>query len=126
MKLNAVLVCVASLLLVAADAVPTTNPAGPKNDLCLTAAIVVNKDTYTLDAAQSGKAFRDRVGQQKNARGGRAPGGLPKRPAVDLTFRITNHSDTASTISVGDDDSRMQLALTGPGAVTVENLVAMT
>ena len=51
---------------------------------------------------------------------------MPAPPAVDLTLRITNTTDKDVTISVGGDDSQMQLTLEGPGAVTVNNLVAMT
>jgi hypothetical protein len=97
--------------------------AGAKNEQGLSAAIVVNKDSYVLNAAQSGKAFRDQMDAAKNARGGSR---LPQPPAVDLTFRITNTTDKDVTISVGGDDSQMNLKLEGPGAVTLDNNVAMT
>ncbi len=112
-----------------APAPPTSAPAapvaGPKNELGLTAAIVVNKDSYVLNAAQSGKAFQDQVNATKNARG-MGGGRLPQPPAVDLIFRITNTTNAAVTISVGGDDSQMNLDLAGPGAITADNLVAMT
>jgi hypothetical protein len=116
----------------AAPKPPATAPAasapaglveGAKNEQGLTAAIVVNKDSYVLNAAQSGKAFRDQIGGANNARGG---GRLPAPPAVDLTFRITNTSEKPVTITIGGDESHMNLALAGQGAITVDNIVPMT
>lgn len=108
----------------AADTAPAA-AAGPKNAAGLTAALIANKDTYTLDPAQSGKAFRDSLEARKNARG-RGMGALPAAPAVDMTLRITNTTDKEITITTGGDDSQLNLKLEGPGAVTVDNLVAMT
>jgi hypothetical protein len=128
--ISGLVVTVVSVFLLAAASAPATGPApvpGPKNEQGLTAVLMADKATYTLDPAQSGKDFRDRLSPPGNARGGRGPaGGLPKPPAVDLTMRITNNSDKDVTIMVGGDDSQMQLKLAGPGAVTVENMVAMT
>jgi hypothetical protein len=100
--------------------------AGPKNELGLTAAIVVNKESYVLNINQSGKAFRDQIDAVKNARGGLGIGRLPQPPAVDLTFRITNTTAKDVTITAGGDDSQMDLKLEGPGAVTADNNVPMT
>ena len=102
---------------------PTIAPAGPKNDLGLTAALVLNKDAYVIPAGQSGKGFRDQLTAAKAARG---MARLPQPPALDVTFRITNTSDKPVTISVGGDDSQMDLKLDGPGADTLDNIVAMT
>jgi hypothetical protein len=102
---------------------PATAPAGPKNDQGLTAAIVINKDTYAIPAGQAGKEFRDRLTAANAARG---MARLPQPPAIDLSFRITNTTNAAVTITYGGDESQMNLNLQGPGAVTVDNNVAMT
>jgi hypothetical protein len=118
--------CAAVMGAAPVPATPASAPApvaGPKNEQGLTAAIVVNKNSYLLNAAQSGKAFRDQVDAAKNARGA---GGLSQPPAVDLTFQITNTTDKDVTISVGGDDSQINLVLDGPGAITANNNVAMT
>lgn len=104
--------------------------AGPKNAQGLTAALIVNKNSYVLNAAQSGKDFHDMIAGLQKANSGEGGGlrarALPKPPAVDLTFRITNTTDAPVTISVGGDDSQMNLVLEGPGAITADNMVAMT
>jgi hypothetical protein len=89
----------------------------------LTATLIANQDTYPLERAKSGKLFRDELDQLKNARGG---GRLPAPPNVDLTLRITNTTEQNVTITTGGDDSQIGLKLEGPGAVTMENMVAMT
>jgi len=109
-------------LLGAAPAGPVESAPGPKNTQGLTATIVVSTDTYTLDASQTGQAFRDKIAASKGPRAG----ALPKPPLVDLTLRITNSTDTDVTINVGGDDSQLQLKLAGPGAITADNMVAMT
>jgi hypothetical protein len=110
-----------------ASTAPATAPAGgPKNEQGLSAAIIANKNTYTLLPGQSGKDFRERLDAAKYARGMAL---LPQPPAVDLTFRITNTTDKPVTIEVGGDNSQMNLKLEGPegpGAVTMDNNVAMT
>ncbi|HVT82141.1 MAG TPA: hypothetical protein VHM90_15975 [Phycisphaerae bacterium] len=119
----------------AADTAPATAPTpGPKNDAGLTATLIANKDTYVLNPGQSGKAFRDSLDQMKNNRGGRrgmgmggaGGGSLPAPPQVDMVLRITNTTDKDITIGTGGDDSQINLKLEGPGAVSMENLVAMT
>ena len=87
----------------------------------LAATLIANKKTYALDPAQSGAAFRDLL---KNLRTtGKA---APAAPTVDFTLRITNHSGSAQTFSIGGDESQLDLKLEGTGAVTIDNLVAMT
>ena len=51
---------------------------------------------------------------------------LVRHHHFDLIFRITNTTNAAVTISVGGDDSQMNLDHAGPGAITADNLVAMT
>jgi hypothetical protein len=111
----------------AADNPASQLAAGPKNEAGLTATLIANKDTYTLDPTQSGKDFRDKLDAMKNARGRMGPGGnLPTPPAVDCTLQITNTSDHAITLTTGGDDSQITLKLEGPGAVTVDHNVPMT
>jgi hypothetical protein len=65
----------------------------------------------------------------KNGRGRAVGSGasvLPPPPAVDLTLRVTNTTDKDITIRVGGDDSRVELKLAGPGAVTLDHNVPMT
>jgi hypothetical protein len=87
----------------------------------LAATLIANKNTYALDPAQRGAAFRDLL---KNLRTtGKA---APAAPTVDFTLRITNHSGSAQTFPIGGDESQLDLKLEGTGAVTIDNLVAMT
>jgi hypothetical protein len=103
---------------------PTSGPAaGPKNEQGLTAGVVINKVSYVLNPAQSGAGFRKQLEEMK---AGRSRSRLPQPPAVDLTFRITNTTDKPVTIEMGGDNSQMILKLEGPGAVTMDNNVAMT
>jgi hypothetical protein len=97
----------------------TQTPAvAPK---ALAATLIANKNTYTLDPVQSGAAFRDLL---KNLRTtGKT---APAAPTVDFTLRITNHSESAQTFPIGGDESQLDMKLEGPGAVTIDNLVAMT
>jgi len=108
---------------------PATQPvkqapvAGEKNSEGLTATLVANKASYVLDPSQSGKDFRDKASNAGK------PGNrfvLPKPPAVDMTLVITNTSNQNVTITIGGDSSQIQLDLKGPGALSVDNLVAMT
>lgn len=109
-----VLVCVNCVVQAAPPA--TTRAAG------LVATLIANKDTYTLDPAQSGQAFRDKLEAARKAN--RPAPGMP--PKVDLTLRITNNTDAPITLRIGGDESRVVLKLEGPGAVTIPNLIAMT
>jgi hypothetical protein len=97
--------------------------AGAKNEQGLTAALIVNKGTYVLNPAQSGAAFRSQLDQLKS---GQVKGRLPQPPAVELTFRIRNATDKPVALEIGGDDSQMDLKLDGPGAVTVDNNIAVT
>lgn len=87
----------------------------------LTASLIANKDTYTLDSAYAGQAFRDKVEAIQKA-GQR----LPDAQAIDFTLRITNNTGAAMTIKVGGDESRIELKLAGNGALNLDNPVAMT
>jgi hypothetical protein len=101
-----------------------TMPAlGPVNAHGLV-AMLHGKDVYTIDAARSGAAYRDSL----KAAPGQGPAGnaAPVAPAVDLTLQITNTTDKDITINLGGDDSRIDLKLEGPGAVTIQNNVMMT
>lgn len=102
---------------------PAVAPAGPKNDQGLTAAIVLNKDAYSIPAGQSGKEYHNRLTTAGNARG---MSRLPQPPALDLTLRITNNANNPVTITYGGDESQITLNLQGPGAITLDNNVAMT
>ena len=98
----------------AADPVPAKNEQG------LTATLINNKETYTLDAGQSGKEFRDQVANLK------PPGAkFPGPPTVDFVLRITNSSDKDVTLNIGGDSSRLELTLTGEGALTVNGSMMM-
>lgn len=108
-------------LLRAADTAPAGPVAGPKDENGLSAMLVVNKDTYTLDASQSGKNFRDKIDALR-----KTPGRPPAAPTVDLVLRLTNTTDKDLTISVGGDDSRINLKLEGPGAIAINPNVPMT
>jgi hypothetical protein len=96
----------------AAATVPATRPAGIE----LTA--VLNKETYRLNPAQSGKEFRDRLAQIR----GRAP--VPSE--VDVTLQFTNNSAAPITLPFGGDDSTFHFKLEGEGAVNIPNNVPMT
>ena len=87
----------------------------------LSATLIANKDTYTLDPAQSGEAFRDSL---KNLPKSHDP--APAAPKVDFTLRITNNSQADQTFAIGGDESQLDLKLEGKGAVTIDNLIAMT
>jgi hypothetical protein len=103
---------------------PASAPAGGmKNEQGLTATLVVNQASYVLNPAHSGAAFRSQMDELK---AGRGRGPLPAPPAVDLTFRIANTTEKPVSIEVGGDNSQMILKLEGPGAVTMDNNVAMT
>ncbi len=128
LALSCLVITLVAVAAFAADTSPATAPvAGPKNDAGLTATLIANKDTYTLDPAQAGKEFRDKLDAVKNSRGrGTGGAGVPNPPAADCTLRITNTTDKDITITTGGDDSQINLKLEGPGAVTMEHLVPMT
>jgi hypothetical protein len=83
----------------------------------LSATLVSSKETYPLDPAQSGDAFKAAL---------KARGRKPAASKVELTFKITNNTDQEKTITVGGDSSQFKFTLEGPGAVTVENMIPMT
>lgn len=94
----------------ASQASGKTDPA----DLPLKARLVLNKDTYQLDPAQSGEAFAEKL--KKLAKEMKQP---PAPPEVDMTFELTNTSDKPVTITLDSDAGSLDLTLEGPGAVTV-------
>ncbi len=123
---NAMAAIFTSLLLTsafAAETRPAKPEPGPKNDIGLTATLIANKDTYTLDPAQSGKQFRDSLDTKPNEL---RPAKLPAPPKVDLTLRITNTTDKPLTISLGGDDSAIDLVLEGNGSLNKPNNGPMT
>jgi hypothetical protein len=87
----------------------------------LTATLVSNKDSYPLNAAQSGEEFRKSLKELD-----KAPQGAPAASKVDLTLEIKNPTDLPIVISLGGDESQVTFTLTGEGAVTVTPNVAMT
>jgi hypothetical protein len=87
----------------------------------LTATLTSAKDSYVLNPAQSGEEFRKSLKELD-----RAPRGAPPAPAVALSLEIKNPTDQAIVISLGGDESQVTFKLTGEGAVTVANNVAMT
>src|SRR5437868_3856686 len=101
---------------------PATAPAvGPKDRNGLTATLVVNKDLYTLDPAQSGKDLRDKIDAMRKGTG-RPP--APRQ--VDMVLRLTNTTEKEVTISVGGDDSNVSLKVEGPGAINIMPNMPMT
>lgn len=86
----------------------------------LTAKLVAKKTEYTLDPAQAGEAFREMI---KAAMG---KGKIPDPPAVDLVFELTNTGAEPITITLGADNGRLDLALTGPGAISAMGRNAFT
>lgn len=83
----------------------------------LTAALKSMKESYTLDPAQTGDAFKATLKEK---------GRHPAPSKVDIAFIITNNSDKEITLNLGGDSSRYEFKLEGPGAVTVENMIPMT
>lgn len=94
-----------------------TDPA----DLPLEARLVLKKDTYLLNADQSGEAFRNKL--RDLAKSG---GELPSPPEVEMAFEVTNTGKKAITIPLGGDATRLDLRLEGKGAVTIPAGAAMT
>ena len=109
------------VLLRAADTPASQLAAGPKDANGLTATLVLNKDTYTLDPSQAGKDFRDKIEAMR-----KGTGRPPALPQVDMVLRLTNTTDKDITISIGGDDSRVSLKLDGPGAISINPKMAMT
>ena len=104
-----------SAVLLAAD--PETKPAPKPAAKTFSATLINNKDSYTLNAAQSGDAFRNSLKQQ---------GPKPPASAVDLTLRLSNNTDADITISLGGDGSQIAFKLSGDNAVNADNLIPMT
>jgi hypothetical protein len=95
-----------------------TTAAFAEDKVPLTATLTSNKESYALDPAQTGDAFNASLKEPR--------GRKPAASKVDLTFKITNNSDTEKKLNIGGDSSRFEFTLEGPGAVTVENMVMMT
>jgi hypothetical protein len=97
----------------AARAGDKDKPAEPKKDLPVTAKLVAAKTTYTLDLdGKTGEEFRKMLKEAK--------GNFPKAPAVELTLELKNTSDKPVKIWIGGDPTRLDLDLTGKGAVNVD------
>ena len=79
-----------------APAAGATDPQG----LPVEAKLVTEKDTYTLDAKQSGDEFAKKLRESESGR--EAP---PEPPAVSMTFKLTNTGKETITIPVGADGS---------------------
>jgi hypothetical protein len=83
-------------------------------DSPLKAEIIVGTNTYELGRFTSGKAFAARL------RAAESGGLLPAcAPTVDLTLWLTNAGKKPIRIIVGGDRSRLDLDLSGPGAVNL-------
>ena len=76
---------------------------------------MAKKDTYTLNLG--GKTADEYRQQLKDAATG---GAVPPAPKVELMLEFTNTSDKEVRIRVGGTQNVVTLALTGPGAETVE------
>jgi hypothetical protein len=88
-------------------------PADPQQDLPVTATLTAAKTTYTLDLdGKTGEEFRQILKGLK--------GNFPRAPAVELTLELKNTSDKAVKIWIGGDPTRLNLDLTGKGAVSVD------
>ena len=98
---------------------PGTRPAD--KPATLTATLINNKQSYKLNAAQSGEQFRKSLKDPQ-----RNPRGAPPASGVDLTLRLSDNTDKDITIKLGGDESQINFNLTGEGAVTIDNLVPMT
>ncbi|REK17579.1 MAG: BON domain-containing protein [Planctomycetota bacterium] len=79
----------------------------------LTATLIVEQDTYELDAAQSGDKFRQAL---RAARKGFNYGHLPPAPKVDLTFKLQNAGDEPVKVRLGHDSGGFEFVLAGEGA----------
>jgi hypothetical protein len=106
------------LAIVTAVALLSAAPALAADKKAVEAKLTSAKETYSLNAAQSGEAFRKAMKDQ-NAR---------PQPAskVDLKFTITNNTEKDFTFDYGGDATQIKFTLKGPGAITVEPAIAMT
>src|SRR5262249_50808960 len=106
--------------MLAALAVPAGRAEEKKEELPVKAKLVSKKPTYTVEAGQTGDAFR------KLLKAAEKSGKTPPPPAVEMTLEITNTSDKEIKIWNGGDPVQLDLVLTGPGAVNVMPLLAFT
>jgi hypothetical protein len=106
------------LALLTAQSLMAADP--PTNAPPIKATLIAVRDAYELNPAMAGEDFVKRATDRKN----RVP--LPKPPAVDLTLRLTNTSTEAQTLTIGGDESRVDLRLAGEGAVNISPGLATT
>jgi hypothetical protein len=86
----------------------------PRPDPSLVVKLILKKDTYTLDPAQSGPEFVRKLKELE--KGVEMP---PPPPAVDMSLELTNVGKDPVTIPLRGDETSLDLKLEGPGAVTV-------
>ena len=83
----------------------------------LQAKLILKKDSYNLDPAQTGPEFVKQLKEpEKDIMGQKTP---PPPPAVDMALELTNVGKDPVTIPLGGDSTHLDLKLEGPGAVTV-------
>ncbi len=93
----------------------------PETELpALQACLEVRQLEYELTKELAGRGV---VGLKPDQRGGVR--NLPAVPSVEMVLHIKNTSDQAITLNKGGDQSRLELQLVGPGAVTLDNLPVM-
>ena len=98
----------------------TEDKAKPAS-LPVTAKLIANKKTYSLDLdGKTPEQFRETLKEAGKS------GRYPKPPAVDLTLQLTNTSDKDVTIWGSGDAVRVVLELKGKGAVSVKPRRAFT
>ncbi|HEY7308675.1 MAG TPA: hypothetical protein VH643_04845 [Gemmataceae bacterium] len=107
------------LLAVAAGADETKDKDKPKPPV--TAKLIANKGTYTLDIdGMTPEQFRAALKDAETS------GKYPKPPAVDLTLELTNTSDKEVQIWQNGDPVQLRLELKGKGAVNARPRRAFT
>jgi len=111
---------IVAAVMVTATAAFAAEPSTPK-DATLKATLTSKKESYVLDPAQQGEAFRKKIADAKEK--GEA---MPKPPAVEMVLTVTNTGKKDITLQIGGDESRIMLALEGKGAVSVQTNMMMT
>jgi hypothetical protein len=107
-------------VMVTATAAFAAEPSAPK-DATLKATLSSQKESYVLNPAQRGEAFRKKVADARER--GEA---MPKPPAVEIVLTLTNTGNKDITLHIGGDESRIMLNLAGKGALSVQTNMMMT